>query len=468
MVFSSLLFMFLYFVVVLALYFLIPNRKYRNIVLCVCSLLFYGWGEPSFIVLMIFSILLNYTAGMLVERFRSNKKKCKAVLVSSIAVNLLLLGIFKYTGFIFDTLKSFLPILRSYATPIIPLPIGISFYTFQAMSYVIDVYRNDTTVQRNPVYFGTYVALFPQLIAGPIVRYKDIAAQLVDRRENIDDFASGVKLFTIGLAKKVLIANQMASLWQYLREGSATNGVLGSWTGLIAFSLQIYFDFCGYSEMAIGLGRMFGFEFLKNFNYPYISKSITEFWRRWHISLSTWFREYVYIPLGGNRKGLSRTLINTAIVWSLTGLWHGASWNFVLWGAYFGLIIMIEKLFLLKYLERIPKFLAHIYALLLVIFGWLLFDFTDTKQLGSFAASLFTGCGAGLISHEAFVYIIAYMPILIAAIIASTPLFKNLYDRYKGRAWCRWAEVVLILAALVLCTASLVAGGYNPFIYFKF
>ena len=301
MVFSSLLFIFIYLVVTLALYYAVPNRVYRNVILCVLSLIFYGWGEPSFVLLMIFSIAFNWLAGLLVGKYRNNKKRCKAVLVASVVLNLALLGVFKYTGFVVDTLKAVFPFMRSYATPIIPLPIGISFYTFQAMSYVIDVYRNDTSVQKNPVYFGTYVALFPQLIAGPIVRYRDIADQLENRHENVAQFASGIKLFTVGLAKKVLLANQLIALWNVLRESSATNGVLGSWVGIIAYTLHIYFDFGGYSDMAIGLGRMFGFEFLKNFDYPYISRSISEFWRRWHISLSTWFREYVYIPLGGNR-----------------------------------------------------------------------------------------------------------------------------------------------------------------------
>lgn len=468
MVFSSLLFIFIYLVVTLALYYAVPNRVYRNVILCVLSLIFYGWGEPSFVLLMIFSIAFNWLAGLLVGKYRNNKKRCKAVLVASVVLNLALLGVFKYTGFVVDTLKAVFPFMRSYATPIIPLPIGISFYTFQAMSYVIDVYRNDTSVQKNPVYFGTYVALFPQLIAGPIVRYRDIADQLENRHENVAQFASGIKLFTVGLAKKVLLANQLIALWNVLRESSATNGVLGSWVGIIAYTLHIYFDFGGYSDMAIGLGRMFGFEFLKNFDYPYISRSISEFWRRWHISLSTWFKEYVYIPLGGNRHGLARTLLNTAIVWMLTGLWHGASWNFMLWGVYFGIIIIIEKLFLGKYLEKAPAFLSHLYAIFLFTFGWVLFDFTDMGQMRDFIVSLFNGGSVGLISHDALVYVLAYLPVLIISIIASTPLVSNLHKKIENRAWCGYADAALVLIALVICTASLVSSGYNPFIYFRF
>ncbi|MBR6007010.1 MAG: MBOAT family protein [Clostridia bacterium] len=468
MVFSSLLFIFIFFAVTLALYYAVPNRVYRNVVLCVLSLLFYGWGEPTYVLLMIFSIMMNYLAGLLVGKFRDRKAICKLVLIISIVINVGLLVVFKYTALFVDTLKSIFPFLRSFATPIIPLPIGISFYTFQAMSYVIDVYRRETAVQKNPVYFGTYVSLFPQLIAGPIVRYRDVADQLEHRHENIDQFISGVKLFSVGLAKKVLVANQLAALWDHLKCVPTTNGIVASWIGIIAFSLQIYFDFSGYSDMAIGLGRMFGFEFLKNFDYPYISKSVSEFWRRWHISLGTWFREYVYIPLGGNRKGLARTLLNLGIVWALTGLWHGASWNFMLWGLYFGVLIILEKLFLGKWLEKIPAFFSHFYLLLLVVLGWLIFDFTNMKELGAYFVTLFKWNSSGLMSHEGFVYTIAYLPVLIVACIGATPLPKKLHARIEEKRWGGWVDIGLILAALVLCTSSLVASGYNPFIYFRF
>ncbi len=468
MVFSSPLFIFIFLPITLAAYYLIPGRAYRNVVLFVLSLIFYAWGEPRFVLLMVFSIALNYTAGLLVERFKNSIKKARAVLIVSVVVNLLLLAVFKYTALFVDTLKSILPFMSTVATPIIPLPIGISFYTFQAMSYVIDVYRRETGVQRNPVYFGAYVTLFPQLIAGPIVRYRDVADQMEGRRETMEGFVSGIKLFSVGLAKKVLLANQLAALWRVLKVGADTNGIIGSWVGIIAFSLQIYFDFGGYSDMAIGLGRMFGFEFLKNFDYPYISKSISEFWRRWHISLGTWFREYVYIPLGGNRKGLPRTIVNLMVVWGLTGLWHGASWNFALWGLYFGVLIILERLFLGKLLEKLPKWLSNLYMLVLVVLGWALFDFTDMRALGPYLASLFTVGKAGAISHDALVYVVNYLPVLIAACVGSFPLVKKLHDKLTARPGGEWIDVALVAASLVLCTASLVAGGYNPFIYFRF
>ena len=420
MIFSSLLFLSIFLVAVLALYYIIPNRTYRNIVLCIASLFFYAWGEPVCVILMIFSILMNYTAGLVMGRCRRRGSKggARAALIIAVFFNLLMLGVFKYTPLVFDTLKSFIPSLQNTPAPIakdilykslgglIPalknfrvgtenmLPIGISFYTFQAMSYVIDVYRGDTRVQKNPMLFGTYVALFPQLIAGPIVRYKDIEDQLMGRRESVTQFASGVKLFTVGLAKKILIANQVALLWNGLRGDFTSNGAIASWVGMIAYTMQIYFDFSGYSDMAIGLGRMFGFEFLKNFDYPYISKSATEFWRRWHISLGVWFRDYVYIPLGGNRKGLPRQILNLSIVWALTGLWHGASWNFVLWGLWHGFFVVMEKLFLGKWLKKWPGFLRSLYAFFIAAFGWMLFDFTDLPQLFGFIGSMF-GAGSG-------------------------------------------------------------------------
>ncbi len=493
MIFSSLLFLTIFIVAVLALYYIVPKRLYRNIVLCVASLFFYAWGEPICFVLMVFSILMNYAAGILMGAFRRKGKEggAKATLIAAIVLNLLMLGVFKYTPLVYDTLKAIIPAMRSMPTPIakqelykalsglIPqlasvkigvenmLPIGISFYTFQAMSYVIDAYRGDTGIQKNPMLFGTYVALFPQLIAGPIVRYKDIEDQLQGRHESVAQFASGVKLFTIGLAKKILIANQVALLWNGLRADSMANGALGSWVGMIAYSLQIYFDFAGYSDMAIGLGRMFGFEFLKNFDYPYISQSNTEFWRRWHISLGTWFREYVYIPLGGNRKGMSRQIFNLAVVWALTGLWHGASWNFVLWGIWHGFFVVIEKLFLGKWLKKWPKALRHIYSLLIAGFGWMLFDFTNLKELFAFLGSMFSFRN-GLISHDAGVLVLSFLPLLAAACVASTPLLAKLRHRFDGKAWADWADIGLVLIALAFCIASLVASGYNPFIYFRF
>ena len=493
MVFSSLLFLGIFLPAVLLLYYLIPNRTYRNIILCIASLFFYAWGEPVFVILMILSIFMNYAAGLVMGRCRRiGSRGAKAALIVAVILNLLMLGVFKYTPLVFETLRSFIPALKGVETPIakqllynsmgniIPalknykvglegmLPIGISFYTFQAMSYVIDVYRGDTGVQKNPMLFGTYVALFPQLIAGPIVRYKDIEDQMLGRKESVEQFASGIKLFTIGLAKKILIANQVAVLWNQLRADSLSNGALGSWVGILAYSLQIYFDFAGYSDMAIGLGRMFGFEFLKNFDYPYISQSNTEFWRRWHISLGTWFREYVYIPLGGNRKGMSRQIFNLAVVWALTGLWHGASWNFVLWGIWHGLFVVLEKLFLGKQLKKWPKALRHVYSLTIAAFGWALFDFTNLKELFSFVGSMFGAGGGGFISHDALALTLSYLPLLIVGCIAATPLAANIRHKFDGKRWAEYLDIGFVLIGLAFCIASLVASGYNPFIYFRF
>ncbi|MFR3009581.1 MAG: MBOAT family O-acyltransferase, partial [Pseudoruminococcus massiliensis] len=364
MVFSSLIFLFVFLPFVLTLYYITP-RRFRNLTLFIVDLVFYAWGEPWLVILMLFSILLNYTSGILIGINREKKGLARFIFILSVILNLGLLGFFKYAGFIGETLNMVMPFLN---IPIleIALPIGISFYTFQTMSYTIDVYKNTVKVQKNIITFGTYVSLFPQLIAGPIVRYEDVAEQLMHRKETLQGFTDGVKLFLIGLSKKVLLANEMGNLWDAVRESGTQSGALGSWVGIIAYTFQIYFDFCGYSEMAMGLGKMFGFDFLKNFDYPYISKNITEFWRRWHISLGTWFREYVYIPLGGNRKGLYRQIINIAVVWFLTGLWHGASWNFILWGLYFGVLLMIEKLFMLKVLKKAPAIISHIYSIIII------------------------------------------------------------------------------------------------------
>jgi len=346
--------------------------------------------------------------------------------------------------------------------PEIVLPIGISFYIFQSLSYVIDVYRQDAPVQKNLLTFGTYVTLFPQLIAGPIVRYRDVAEQMENRRENISDFASGVHLFVAGLSKKVLLANPMGNLWNLAQ---AEQGTAVAWMGIIAYSLQIYFDFSGYSDMARGLGRMFGFEFLENFNYPYISRSITEFWRRWHISLSTWFREYVYIPLGGNRRGLKRQIVNLLIVWLLTGLWHGASWNFVLWGLYYAVFLILEKLFLLKWMERIPRGVCHVYTLVIVVLGWALFYFESLPALADFLARLFlpqavTQTGINLIS--------AHLPLMAVAVFSATPAAKQLLDARKSSTIIRYGKIAAAACALLLCVAALARQSYNPFIYFRF
>ena len=334
------------------------------------------------------------------------------------------------------------------------------------MSYIIDVYWGNCEVQKNYITFGTYVVLFPQLIAGPIVRYIDVEYQLQHRKETTELFAKGVKLFALGLAKKVLIANQMGLLWTQLK-GDTESGIIGSWIGIIAFTLQIYFDFSGYSDMARGLGNFFGFEFVQNFEYPYVSQSITDFWRRWHISLSSWFKEYVYIPLGGNRKGKPRQVFNTMVVWMLTGLWHGASWNFVLWGVYFGVLLIIEKFLLKKILDRLPAFFRHVYALFFIIMGWVVFDFTEIGEMGTFIVRLFTGT-YGIVSGDALSLVLSYLPVIIIGIGASLPVWKKLYFRTQDKTWSFVLQCVSVIAVLVLATASLVSSSYNPFLYFRF
>lgn len=450
---------------VLELYYITP-RRFRNLTLFIVDLVFYAWGEPWLVILMLFSILLNYTSGILIGINREKKGLARFIFILSIILNLGLLGFFKYAGFIGETLNMVMPFLN---IPIleIALPIGISFYTFQTMSYTIDVYKNTVKVQKNIITFGTYVSLFPQLIAGPIVRYEDVAEQLMHRKETLQGFTDGVKLFLIGLSKKVLLANEMGNLWDAVRESGTQSGALGSWVGIIAYTFQIYFDFCGYSEMAMGLGKMFGFDFLKNFDYPYISKSITEFWRRWHISLGTWFREYVYIPLGGNRKGLYRQIINIAVVWFLTGLWHGASWNFILWGLYFGVLLMIEKLFMLKVLKKAPAIISHIYSIIIILFGWVLFYFENLNEMGIFLARMF-GSDGFMMSGDISVKIISYIPLLIVSAITSTPLISKLYHKIKSKPILYVIDNAGCVLALLLCTAALVSSDYNPFLYYKF
>ncbi len=460
MLFSSNVFLFFYLPIVLVLYYLTP-RAWRNVTLFVVSLVFYAWGEPVYVLLMVATILLNYLFGAGIYRKKIAGKGAKGLLAAGVAANLVILGFFKYAGFLVENLK-LLPFMASIPTPQITLPIGISFYVFQSMSYIIDVYRDDAPMQKNPITFGTYVTLFPQLIAGPIVRYADVAQQMNCRRESVEKFSSGIRLFVVGLAKKVLIANQMGAMWESLQ---SQNGTLAAWMGIAAFSLQLYFDFSGYSDMAIGLGRMFGFEFLINFDYPYISRSITEFWRRWHISLSTWFREYVYIPLGGNRKGLPRQIVNLLVVWGLTGLWHGASWNFLLWGLYYGILLIAEKVFLLKLLEKASRALRHVYTLFLVLIGWALFSFEDMGMLGSFLARVFTlEATEGTVCNT----IIGYLPLFTVALVAATPLGCRTWQKLRESAWANYAAVGVLAVLLLLCVASLVSQSYNPFIYFRF
>lgn len=464
MVFSSLVFMFAYLPITLLAYYLVP-RQGRNIFLFIVNLIFYGWGEPKLVLLMVFNIFFNYIGGWLVDKYRADAKKKKLFLILTCVLDIGILAVFKYTGMITETLNM-LPFLNIPELQI-SLPIGISFYTFQTMSYVIDVYRDDAPVSKNFINFGTYVALFPQLIAGPIVRYRDVAEQLVNRRETLEMFTKGVKLFMVGLAKKVIIANTMGTLTTNIFATTDENGVVGTWVGMIAYTFQIYFDFSGYSDMACGLGNMMGFEFLKNFNYPYIAKSITDFWRRWHISLSTWFKEYVYIPLGGNRKGVKRQILNLLIVWGLTGLWHGAAYNFVLWGLYYGFLLILEKFVLKKFLDRLPSFVQHIYTLFIIIIGWGLFYFTDVGQLGEFMVDLFN-FGNGICGDQAFNLIMSNLPMLIIAAVASTPLATMLYTRFEHTRFMWIPETLYCMGVLAVSTASLVNQSYNPFLYFRF
>ncbi|MBQ9598466.1 MAG: MBOAT family protein [Clostridia bacterium] len=460
MYFSSLLFLFIFLPAVLAVYYILPKR-FRNAFLLLANLVFYGWGEPVFIIVMLISVAVNYVCALLIEKKPQRKKP---YLIISLVISLGLLAVFKYTGFVSDILRAFPPFAWMPHISI-PLPIGISFYTFQTLSYTIDVYRGDTKAQKSIVSLGTYISFFPQLIAGPIVRYRDIAEQLDGRKENLMQFADGVKIFIVGLAKKVLIANQTGVLWEALKGGN--NGILASWVGIIAFAFQIYFDFSGYSDMAVGLGKMFGFEFMRNFEYPYISKSITEFWRRWHISLSTWFRDYVYIPLGGNRCSLPRVIFNLFAVWFLTGLWHGASANFIAWGLYYFVLLVLEKYVYGKYLDKLPSVLKHIYAIALILIGWTIFSFDDWGQLVNYIGTLFSLSG-GIITRDALSNVISYLPLLIAAAVASLPLTKNIYNRVKKQKWVMAAEIIFCAAVLLLCTASLVNQSYNPFLYFRF
>ncbi|MBQ8510602.1 MAG: MBOAT family protein [Clostridia bacterium] len=470
MVFSSLLFLFRYLPVVLLLYFLCP-KKLRNLLLFVVSLIFYAWGEPVYVVLMLFSTAVDYTHGLMVDHFKraGNLPAARRAVASSMIINLALLGFFKYTDFFIGNINALfgteIPLLG------IALPIGISFYTFQTMSYTVDVYRGEAKVQRNIISFGAYVALFPQLIAGPIVQYKTVAEQLDERHEDFDKFAYGVTRFMTGLGKKVLLANSAGIIWDSVSGGDLTSlPVLSAWIGILAYTFQIYFDFSGYSDMAIGLGSMLGFRFLENFNYPYMSKSITEFWRRWHISLGSWFRDYVYIPLGGNRKGFAKQIRNICVVWLLTGFWHGASWNFVLWGVYFGVLLIIEKLFLLKVLEKAPAIVGHIYTMFLVIVSWVIFALTDTSQLFAYLGALF-GAGGALFDESSLYLLTNNVILLVILAIASTPLPKYLAQKLMGRLSEIPASLVqnlAYIAIMIVSVAYLVDASYNPFLYFRF
>lgn len=470
MLFSSITFLFIFLPLTLLLYYLVPFRM-KNYVMLAASLIFYAWGEPVYIILMILSIILNYLCGQDIYEKRDNARAMKMSLMFGVVMNLLILGFFKYYGLLMDTINAILPIDIPYR--VLALPIGISFYTFQAMSYLIDVYRKEVKPQENVLYFALYISMFPQLIAGPIVRYIDIEEQLKERSINSTKFGEGAMYFIRGLAKKVVLANTFGSVYEQvaaMQMGSFST--LTAWVGAIAYAFQIYFDFGGYSDMAIGLGKMFGFEFLPNFNYPYIAKSITDFWRRWHISLSTWFREYVYIPLGGNRCTPSRHILNLLIVWMLTGLWHGAQWNFMFWGLYYGVILILEKYLWGSKIEKLPAAVQHIYAFVLVLFGWVFFFSPTLGYAGQYLKVMF-GIGAkGIFDKQGFFMIFTNWLLIVIAILASAPRGYKLLKKITG---CWQSEEVraivtcaVYIAMFLLCIAFLVTETYNPFLYFRF
>lgn len=468
MLFSSLLFIFGFLPLVLICYFIVP-KKFRNIILIIFSLIFYAWGEPIYIVLMIFSSLVDFVNGKMIEKYYDDKKKKKIFLIISIVINLSLLGFFKYMPFLIDNLNS---LFHLSITPLdLALPIGISFYTFQTMSYSLDVYMGHVKAEKNFWNFLAYVSMFPQLIAGPIVRYETIRDELQERTVNFSKYSEGFARFLRGLYKKVLIANGMGLLFETIKATSNISYV-ATWLMLIAFAFQIYFDFSGYSDMAIGMGKMLGFSFLENFNYPYIAKSITDFWRRWHISLSTFFRDYLYIPLGGNRCSKLLNIRNIFVVWLLTGIWHGAAWNFMFWGIYYGVILILEKFVFGKYIEKWPNFLKHTYALILILIGWLIFAFDDTKELYKYAANLLFLNKIPFINIETFYLLKNYGVLLLIATVLSTPLVKNLSEKVFIHKNCaklfKIVGVIVYIILFVITIAYLVDGAYNPFLYFRF
>ena len=462
--FSSLPFLFGFLPITLAIYFAVPIQ-WRNLALLLTSLVFYGWGEPVYLGIMVLSILIDYTHGLLVERYRSRDKLARWFVAESVILNLGLLGFFKYWDFFAENLSR-LPGITLPALGL-PLPIGISFFTFQTMSYTIDVYRRDAPAQRDIVAFGAYVTMFPQLVAGPIVRYREVAAELKERVNTTADFAAGAGRFTVGLAKKVLLANSIGALWdaELAAQSAGMLTAFGGWLGIAAYGFQIYFDFSGYSDMAIGMGRMLGFHFPENFARPYTAASVTEFWRRWHISLTTWFREYLYIPLGGSRRGTARTVRNIFIVWLCTGFWHGASWNVILWGLHFFLWLMLEKYLLKDFLQRLPRWLRHAYTLLVVFAGWGIFAMEDLSVCGGYFRVCFGG-GALWSAVDGY-YLRTYAVLLVLLTVGSANTVKAVWERLPERAREALAPV-LMLAGLVLCTAYLVDGSYNPFLYFRF
>lgn len=468
MLFSSIVFLFSFLPAVVILYYLLPVR-FRNVILLLASLVFYAWGEPVYLFLMLLSILFNYFSGLDIARNLQDKRAAKRSLVFNLIINLAVLGFFKYEGFVLDTLNGILPVHISYHA--LPLPIGISFYTFQILSYIIDVYRGNVKVQTNLPNFALYVTMFPQLIAGPIVQYADVEEQLASREVSWTKFGEGSMYFIRGLAKKVLLANTSGMIFTEVSGLAKGNiAVMTAWLGAFAYMFQIYFDFSGYSDMAIGLGKMFGFEFNMNFNYPYVSKSITEFWRRWHISLSSWFRDYVYIPLGGNRVSKIKHIRNLLIVWFLTGLWHGAAWNFVAWGLYYGVILIIEKYLLSPVLDRLPDVVRHIYSIVLVVIGWVLFFSSSFGQAADYIRVMFGAGAHGFADRESMYLLTSNLILWLILIFGSTPLVHFRYEHMlRSKKWNTTIINSVVYAALfIVCIAYLVTETYNPFLYFRF
>lgn len=473
MLFSSLIFLFVFLPMVLFIYYCAP-KKLKNLVLLIFSLFFYGYGEPKSLFVMLLSIIMNYVFGLLVDRYRSSKSKAYTILTLTAIGNLAVIGYYKYTDFFIENFNAIfglsVPLLH------IIMPIGISFFTFQGMSYVIDVYREHGKAQKNPLNVALYISLFPQLIAGPIVRYETVAEQINERHVDIDKFTMGIERFILGLSKKVLIANSMGLIADEVFAISTPQlSVLLAWVGVLAYTAQIYFDFSGYSDMAIGLGRMFGFEFLENFNYPYVAKSITDFWRRWHISLSTWFRDYVYIPLGGNRVSQGKLIRNILLVWLLTGFWHGAAWNFIAWGLYFGLLLMLEKFVIGNYLKKLWRPLQHIYALLFIILGWLLFRAETLSYAIDYFVVMFGLSGQQIISSQALYYIFEYKVEFIIATIVAMPVYPLLQEKLvnmKNKTLSitinYYVKHFILIALVGICIMYLINSTFNPFIYFRF
>lgn len=469
MIFSSIFFLYIFLPITLLLYYFVP-RPGKNVVLLGVSLIFYAWGEPVYVFLMLFSIVFNYLTGIEIEYYQEefDDRKAKFCFWLAVGVNLGLLGFFKYYGFFMENLNAVLPFQIPYKE--LPLPIGISFYTFQTLSYVIDVYLGKVQVQRNLVSFGVYVTMFPQLIAGPIVQYADIDRQLKRRKTTFTKFGEGTTWFLRGLGKKVLLANNIGMTFDAIAAiPTGELSVVTAWIGCLAYTMQIYYDFSGYSDMAIGLGKMFGFEFMKNFDYPYISKSVTEFWRRWHISLGSWFREYVYIPLGGNRVSLPKCIRNIFVVWILTGFWHGAAWNFIVWGLYYGILLFLEKYALKNVLERLPGFIKHLYTMILVMIGWVFFFSSSLGNAFSYIGAMFGMQGRAFVDGTARYYMTSSIVLLLFAIGCATPRAYRYFRKFsfskKGRVGISVAAYGVIL---LLSTAYLVNATYNPFLYFRF